>query len=462
MLLRKLLLASLLLALVFAAGALWVIERVRAADRVVAIERVAAAFNTDLVRARCEANPKWFLAGPRDNAPSAALLADPDADVLAPRPDTDPRPFEYFSYDVEFVGQSTAAPRFPQTMRALMRAGRDMVTEPFVTTDGTGVQTAIRTNWEGPCLVLLFRQHPQPGQLRERATLFAGLTGGAFVVALLVVFPLDRRIRRLGDQLRASARTEYREPASVGGKDELSALGFAFNEAGVDINRLQTDVRDRDAEVKRVLTHLSTDTTALYQTAVDAPQTPGQVLTSVLQVLNTVTGAQMRDPAHRPPSTFKVGGVLTTVARELAMPAASRRVLLDVRGLDADIAITGDAGWLTQALRVLVAQAIDREPAGGTITITLDRPVSGRPVIRVRDHGPVLPDPELKKINAVRRFRGDEGRGGDLRGDIGLALAIVHEVAHRLEMQAVFSRPVDGGLEVCLGPNDAIALSNQA
>lgn len=462
MLLRKLLLASLILALVFAAGALWAIERVRAADRALALERVATSFNTDLVRARCEANPRWFLAGPRDNAPSAALLADPDADVLAPRPDTDPRPFEYFSYDIEFVGQSTAAPRFPATMRALMRAGRDQVTEPFVTANGTGVQTAIRTNWEGPCLVLLFRQHPQPGQLRQRATLYAGLTAGAFVVALLVVFPLDRRIRRLGAQLRASARTEYREPASVGGKDELSVLGFAFNEAGVDINRLQTDVRDRDAEIKRVLSHLTMDTEALYQTAVAQPQTPGPVLAGVLHVLNSVAGAQLRDPAHRPASAFKVGAVLTSVARELALPAASRRVLIDVRGLDADVSITGDAGWLTQALRVLLAQAVDREPAGGTVTLTLSRSAGGRPVIRVRDHGSVLPDPELKKLNAVRRFRGDEGRGGDLRGDIGLALAIVHEVAHRLEMQAVFSRPVDGGLEVDLGPNDAVAPTRQA
>lgn len=462
MLLRKLLLASLILALVFAAGALFAIERVRASDRALALERVASSFNTDLVRARCEANPRWFLAGPRDNAPSAALMADPDADVLAPRPDTDPRPFEFFSYDVEFVGQSTAAPRFPQTMRALMRAGRDLVTEPFVTAEGTGVQTAIRTNWEGPCLVLLFRQHPPPRQFWQRATLYAGLTGGSFLVALLVIVPLDRRIRRLGGQLRASARTEYREPASVGGKDELSVLGFAFNEAGADINRLQTDVRDRDAETKRVLSHLSADTEALYQTAIAQTQTPGPVLTAVMQVLNSVAGAQMRDPAHRPPADFKVGAVVTAVAQELALPAASRRVLVDVRGLDADLSIVGDAGWLTQALRVLVAQAIDREPAGGTVTVSLDRPVAGRPVIRVRDHGSVLPDPELKKINAVRRFRGDEGRGGDLRGDIGLALAIVHEVAHRLELQAVFSRPVDGGLEVTLGPDDAVAATNKA
>ena len=66
MLLRRLILISVLLALVLAALSLWGIERVRARDRVLAIERIAAAQSTDLVLARCEANPKWFLAGPRE------------------------------------------------------------------------------------------------------------------------------------------------------------------------------------------------------------------------------------------------------------------------------------------------------------------------------------------------------------------------------------------------------------
>ena len=87
MLLRRLLFIAFLLSLAAAALALWSVDRVRARDRALAVEWMAASFQTDLIRARCEANPKWFLAGPREDAPSAALLADPDADVLAPRPD---------------------------------------------------------------------------------------------------------------------------------------------------------------------------------------------------------------------------------------------------------------------------------------------------------------------------------------------------------------------------------------
>src|SRR5688572_21503156 len=209
MLLRRLVLMSVVLALVLAALSLWGIERVRARDRVLAIERIAATQSTDLIRARCEANPKWFLAGPREAAPSAALLADPDADVLAPRPDAKPRAVEFFAYDVEYIGQSTAAPRMPPEIRAALRRGEHQVTVPFKTEEGVGVQTAVATNWDGPCAALLFRMHPPPGQMMERLRIFGFLAAGIFTVLMVVIYPLDRRVHGIGRELRASARTEY-------------------------------------------------------------------------------------------------------------------------------------------------------------------------------------------------------------------------------------------------------------
>ena len=259
MLIRRLILISLLLALAFAAAASWGIERVRARDRVVAIERYAASFATELVRARCEANPNWFLAGPREAAPTAAVLALPDGDVLAHRPDSTPRPVEFFAYDIEYVGQSTAAPRLPTTIRSALRGGDTAVTEPFKSDEGTGVQTVFSTGWSGPCAVLFFRMHPPPGQLAEHARIFGFLATGAFLVLMVVGWPLERRIRTVGARMRESARTEYREPAAVSGRDELSGLGFAFNEATVDLRRLQTDVRDREADLRRFVAYVANE-----------------------------------------------------------------------------------------------------------------------------------------------------------------------------------------------------------
>ncbi len=295
MLLRRLMAVAIVLGLVCAVLASWGIERVRARDRAVAIERMAATATTDLVRARCEANPNWFLAGPREAAPSAALLALPDGDVLAHRPDVNTRPVEFFAYDIEYIGQSTAAPRMPQTMRARLRAGQTSVTEPFVTSEGTGVQTAFHTTWDGSCAVLLFRMHPRPRQWRERAMMFAALWAGAFVAILLVAWPLDWRIRRLGAQMRASARTEYHEAALVGGRDELSSLGFAFNAAALDVRRLQTDVRDRDAEHRRFVAYVGADVDEPLRAVLTSGDTR-QIASLALHLGNILTGARFRDP----------------------------------------------------------------------------------------------------------------------------------------------------------------------
>lgn len=447
MLLRRLLLIALLLSLAAGALALWNVDLVRARDRALAVEWMAASFQTDLIRARCEANPKWFLAGPRENAPSAALLADPDADVLAPRPDATPRPVEFFAYDIELIGQSTAAPRLSATMRAQLRAGATSVTEDFTTGDGTGTQSVIATRWEGPCAFLLVRMHPATGQSWQRAGLFGAFSLLAFAVTMLVVWPVERRIRRVGEQMRASARTEYRDPAAVKGRDELSQLGFAFNEAALDINRLHTDFRDRDADSRRFLSYITADTEAVLQAALSSSDS-SRIVAEAVRLSNVVVGAQLRDAAPRTPSSVDVGSIMKTVATEFEPLAAARRIAMDLQRLDPGVILQGDPLLLAQAFRNLIALALDREPTGGRIVVEVRRGAGEDFAVRVTDSGPNLEDADVRKLNAVRRFRGDEGRGADLRGDIGLGPAIVHEVCHRFQLDLSFERPVTGGLEV--------------
>ena len=447
MLLRRLILISLLLALAVAAVASWGIERVRARDRALAIERMAATHTTDLIRARCEANPNWFLAGPREAAPSAALLAQPDGDVMAPRPDVKPRPVEFFAYDIEYIGQSTAAPRMPQAMRAALRGGAPSVTVPFETDEGTGAQTAFSTGWSGPCAVLLFRIHPPPGQMAARARMFGYLTAGVFCVLLIVVWPLDRRIRRLGNTMRASARTEYTDPADVHGRDELSSLGFAFNEAAVDIRRLQTDVRDREADFRRFVSHVSAEVDEPLRSSLSSADVV-QVTEIALHLSNLLTGARFRDAGHVVQEAVNVAAAAQVAAREFEPAMRRKGVHLDMAQLDAGVVAQGDPSFLAQAARNLLSNALLREQQGGRVMLDVRQAANGAWSFRVSDTGPDLSDAELRELNAVRRFRGDEGRGAGLRGDIGLSLAVVHEVCHRFGLQLAFRRPATGGLEV--------------
>lgn len=449
MLLRKLILISAVLALLLAAVSLWGIERVRARDRVLAIERIAATQSTDLVRARCEANPKWFLAGPREAAPSAAILADPDADVLAPRPDTQPRPVEFFAYDIEYVGQSTAAPRMPPEMRAALRRGEPQVTAPFATEEGVGVQTAVATTWDGPCAALLFRMHPPPGQMMERLRIFGFLATGIFAVLMAVAYPLDRRVHGIGRELRASARTEYREPASVKGRDELSSLGFAFNEATTDIRRLQTDVRDREADFRRFVSYVSSEVDEPLRASL-ASDDIGQVTETAQHLSNLVTGARFRDTGDRVHEAIEVATATQLAAREFEPAIKRKGVSLEMGRLEPGVVIEGDPALLTQAVRNLLSNALLRVERGGVITVDVKRASDGSWSLRVSDTGADIGSAELRALNAVRRFRGDEGRGAGLRGDIGLSLAVVHEVCHRFGLTLNFRSPESGGLEVVI------------
>jgi signal transduction histidine kinase len=447
MLLRRLIFISALLALMLAAAASWGIERVRARDRALAIERVAATQTTDLIRARCEANPNWFLAGPRDAAPSAALLAQPDGDVLAPRPDAKPRPVEFFAYDIEYVGQSTAAPRMPDEMRAALRRGEPSFTMPFETEEGVGVQTGVATNWDGPCAALLFRMHPPPGQFAERARIFSYIALGTFAVLMVAIYPLDLRIRGVGRQMRASARTEYREPASIAGRDELSSLGFAFNEVTADVRRLQNDVRDREADFRRFVSHVASEVDEPMRSSI-AGDDVAQLTEQALHLSNLLTGARFRDTGDHVLVAVDVAASAQLAAREFGPAIKRKGVALELGRLESGIVLKGDPAFLTQAARNLMSNALLRVPVGGAIGLDVQRTTSGTWTLRVSDTGADLGDAELRALNAVRRFRGDEGRGAGLRGDIGLSLAVVHEVCHRFGLTLEFRRPPAGGLEV--------------
>src|SRR5688572_2684798 len=357
MFLRRLVVIAVVLSLVLAALSLWGIERVRARDARVAIERMAASQTTDLVRARCEANPNWFLAGPREAAPSAALLAQPDGDVLAPRPDVRHRPVEFFAYDVEYIGQSTAAPRMPQEMRAALRRGEPSYTMPFETEEGVGVQTGIATRWEGPCTALLFRMHPPPGQFAERVRIFGFLTAGIFIVLMVVIYPIDQRIHGVGREMRASAWTEYREPASIRGRDELSSLGFAFNEATADVRRLQTDVRDREADFRRFVAHVSSEVDEPMRTWL-ANEDAGQLTDTALHLSNLLTGARFRDAGDRVQEAVDVASAAQVAAREFEPAIKRKGVTLEQGRLESGILVEGDPAFLTQAVRNLISNAL--------------------------------------------------------------------------------------------------------
>src|SRR6476619_4771261 len=82
----RLLITSVLVAIPISIGVVMALNALRARDAVTTIGRIAESSITQHVRDTCEADPNWFLAGPRGAPPSAAERALPDAEVRLPRP----------------------------------------------------------------------------------------------------------------------------------------------------------------------------------------------------------------------------------------------------------------------------------------------------------------------------------------------------------------------------------------
>jgi len=436
-------------------------EHLHARNQRLILERVVASQLTDDTRERCESNPNWFLAGPRPDRPRPEVLAAPDADVTAPRPPTQMLPLEYFAYDEAFSAMSSAAPRFPNDLRMELRRGPKVVTTEFSTPEGTGWQTAVMTGWErSPCAVLLYRLRPIVRPWYERSGMFLALFVAILAAGLVAGGPLVLRVLRLGAEARQSAGGEYQSTISVGGRDELSAVAFAFNEAAADIRRRATDVRDRDDSLRRYIANTADSVTtpllALEQRLArlvdgrdpaDAAPALVDAHSLAMRIQNLSVAATLRMSLESPArDRVELNALVARVADRHAGFARARQVAIQTVIPPQPIVIAADAALIEQAISNLVDNAIRYNRSGGQAVLTLDRTTDGRFSLRVTDDGPGAPDETIARLNANRRFRGDEGKSGR-PGELGLGLAIVREVSDRFGIKWAFRKNSKGWFE---------------
>jgi signal transduction histidine kinase len=464
--LRPRLLVMALLVAVPSAVALYVVnDRLRERDMRIMLDRFVTSQLTDDTRERCDANANWFLAGPRPDRPAPEVLAAPDADVYAPRPPTQDLPLEHFAFDGGFQPLSTAGPRFPPDLRQALRSGQTSVIAPFETEEGTGLQRAVVTDWSGsPCAVLLFRMRPLPNEGARAVGMFVAIAGVLIAVALIPALPIVSRVRTLGGEARRAAADEYRSTVTVGGRDEMSSIAFAFNEAASDIRRRATAVRDRDESLRRhiaavgdvvagPLVELERELAELdrqhppesLRAGINAAIVDAHTLAMRLQNVSVAAALKM-SLESRARDVVDLGALVQRSVDRHAPFALAMNVQVGVALPPEPIATAADAPLLEQAINNLVDNAIRHNRPGGRVEITLDRTRDGRFSLRVADDGPGAPDEVLSKLNAPRRFRGDEGRVRQ-PGELGLGLAVVREVGDRLGITWAFRRSAKGWFE---------------
>jgi signal transduction histidine kinase len=473
---RRTIIASLVLALPAAALIVFVTDQVRTRDMATSLGRMVQGSLTEAHREACEADPQWFLAGPRESRPTRAERSQPDADVNLRRPSKDELPFEFFPYDDQFSGTSTASPRFPEDFKRAMRTSPPTKTMfgPYESKSGTGLQMGQLTGWApGPCSVLLFRLRPSPNPVRTRVLLF----GSAFVICALIVFaamwPVTARVTRLAKAARESARADYSQIATVSGNDDISSLAAAFNEAAADIRKRIVDTQDREEALRRHVEVTKEDVAAplgeleqrLGELVSRADLSSGAAddvrravrdahqLRARLQNLASV--ARLRAVTDQSPrETIDLTTLVAHVVASRAALARAAAVSLDLVPPDAGVAVTADGLLLEQAIGNVLDNAILHSGPGARVRVELRGfEHGGRFSLRVSDDGRSVPDEAFTELTANRRFRGDESRTRR-PGGRGLGLALAREVADRFGLQLDLRRPNAGGLEAELRPRD--------
>jgi signal transduction histidine kinase len=469
----RLLLASLVVALPAAALLYWSVQSLRDREAAQMLERVSAAQMTEITRESCEGDPRWFLAGPRTGRPTPEDRLQPDADVRLPRPSASELPFEFFPYGEDYLGSSTASPRFPEELRRRFQAAPPVreAMSSYESSAGTGLQIARLTGWTpGPCAILLFRMQPLPNHRLTSLLLFGGFFLICFAVAALAGYPIVSRVRRLSQAARESARQDYIAMAPIRGSDEISSLAFVFNEAAADIRKRAVDAADREEALRRYVANTTED--------VAQPMAALEAQLADLESRGDLPPAAQDQVRHAVREAHRLVSRLTNLASVAALRKSGDRTtrepvdmkaLVDrvvdrhgplARALDVrirhvvppqSVMFPADPALIEQAVTNVVANAVLYNHPGGRVDIELkgyER--DGRFSLRVTDTGPGVSDEEYAGLTANRRFRGDEARTRR-PGGRGLGLAIAREVTDRFGLRLDLRRPSSGGFEVEMG-----------
>lgn len=242
----------------------------------------------------------------------------------------------------------------------------------------------------------------------------------ALVLSLATVQVLARGTTQPLKELRAAAdRVAAREPGvrvAVRGRDEVAALGHAFNRMAAELDETERIRRDLVADAAHEL------------------RTPVAALAAVLE--NDLDGVEPADPAALLDQVRRLGTLadrlldlsrLDSGATDLHVGTVAVRDLVDrpVDDLDVpdDLVIRGDAILLRQALANLLDNAARH--GAGPVTVSARGTPDGGTLVAVEDRGPGLPPGDEERV--FERFaRLDRAR--TVPG-AGLGLAIVRSIA---------------------------------
>ncbi|MCA1407211.1 HAMP domain-containing histidine kinase [Ensifer sp. IC3342] len=262
--------------------------------------------------------------------------------------------------------------------------------------------------------------------------LIAGVIG---LAAYPVVRHLTRRLERLRGGVDAWGRGDFVARVPEDGSDEVAAVAKSFNRAADHVEWLIKSHRallaNASHELRSPLARLRM-AIDLYEQAPDESRKEEIVrnLAELDTLVEEILLASRLDHVEKLDAPEPVD-LLALVSEEGA------RNGVEVSGTPATV--RGDARLIGRLVRNLMQNALRH--GGPPVTATVAR-AGGMVEIRVRDHGPGIPDSESARV--FEPFYRPSGRS-EATGGWGLGLALVRQIAERHGGAVRYETPSGGG-----------------
>jgi two-component system OmpR family sensor kinase/two-component system sensor histidine kinase BaeS len=273
---------------------------------------------------------------------------------------------------------------------------------------------------------------------RVRASLaWAALLAAALslVLGILVSRLLTAPLGRLTRAAQAVAGGDLSQRVAVRSQDEIGELSQAFNGMTASLAEAETLRKNLMADVAHELRTPLTVVQGNLQAILDGvyPLEMAQVaslydetrlltrLVDDLHDLALADAGQLR--LERAP--VDLAALARSTVDHFAPAASAAGVVLELEAEEDVPPVEGDAGRLAQVLRNLLANALRHTPAGGRVTVRLER--SGGTVrLQVADTGSGIAPEDLPHV-FDRFYRSEKSRGRGT-GGAGLGLAIARQL----------------------------------
>ncbi len=297
-----------------------------------------------------------------------------------------------------------------------------------------------------------FRHFPFPPDMLFRVGVSI-IIGGLSCYILARWFTSPLRLLRSAAKKLAEGDLTARVPLNIIGdrNDEIVELGREFNQMAERIESLimaqRQLVRDVSHELRSPLARLNValglarrEAGAATLSALDRIELEGERLNFLigdLLTLSTLEGGG--DTLAKAP--FSLCELAKEVTADADFEAASlnRQVLMiSCRPTE----LVGNRELLRRALENIVRNAVRYTKEGSNVELSLGRDASGQGLLRVRDHGPGVPDSALADIfRPFYRVAADRDRHS---GGAGIGLAIAERTV-RLSGGTILARNAPGG-----------------